>query len=272
MTTKATSKDSLGDRMKDHENRTRYFLPKRTFTIIRLDGKSFHTFTRGCQKPFDKTLMECMTRTTLKLCEEIQNCRLGYTQSDEITLVLTDFDNRRTEQWFDGNIQKIVSVSSAIATAEFNKQWLKHKLSVMCSHATEHSDVLNLISDITPAYFDSRVYTVSESWEAFNAVLWRQNDASENSIHMVSQSLYPHGELQNKNLSQLQEMIHKKGQNWNDYPTDCKRGTFVVRDGDGWKIDKDGPILTQDRFYFFSKVPQYDQYDMTSELIEQKEQ
>lgn len=264
-----SSKDSLGDRMKMHEDRTRYYLPRRTYTIIRLDGRSFHTFTRGCKKPFDRDLMDCMQATTQKLCEEIQNVKIGYTQSDEITLILTDFDERGTAQWFDGNLQKMVSVSAAIATAEFNKQWL-----LKCIHDSfefdldyRRDEINDFISKMKLAHFDSRAYTVSECWEAYNAVLWRQNDASKNSVQMVARALYSHGKLQSKKIPQLHDMIVEAGQNWNDYPTDCKRGAFVVRDESGWKIDKEGPILSQDKGYFFKFVPQMDGYAMPPEVV-----
>lgn len=262
-----SSKDSLGDRMKMHEDRTRYYLPRRTYTIIRLDGRSFHTFTRGCKKPFDRDLMDCMQATTLKLCEEIQNVKIGYTQSDEITLILTDFDERGTCQWFDGNLQKMVSVSAAIATAEFNKQWLLKNLADMWSNTIEYGDVVDYIDKLKSAHFDSRVYTVSECWEAYNAVLWRQNDASKNSVQMVARALYSHGKLQDKKIPQLHDLIVEAGQNWNDYPTDCKRGAFVVRGESGWVVDKEGPILTQDKGYFFKFVPQMEGYTPPPEVV-----
>lgn len=270
-----SSKDSLGDRMKMHEDRTRFYLPRRTYTIIRLDGKSFHTFTRGCKKPFDRSLMDCMQAATLKLCEEIQNVKIGYTQSDEITLVLTDFDERGTCQWFDGNLQKMVSVSASIATAEFNKRWSRvatelfyETLSdVVYDHNGLVAEILNFQDELKSAHFDSRAYTVSECWEAYNAVLWRQNDASKNSVQMVARALYSHGTLQDKNIPQLHDLIVEAGQNWNDYPTDCKRGAFVVRGENGWKIDAEGPILTQDKGYFFKFVPQMEQYAMPPEVI-----
>jgi hypothetical protein len=120
---------------------------------------------------------------------------------------------------------------------------------------------------IKSAHFDSRAYTVSEVWEAYNAVLWRQKDASKNSVQMVARALYSHGKLQNKKTPELHDMIVEAGQNWNNYPTDCKRGAFVVRGENGWKIDKDGPILSQDKGYFFKFVPQMDSYQMPPEAV-----
>ena len=226
-------KDSLGDRMKDYENRTRYYLSRRTYTLLRLDGKSFHTYTKGLQKPFDMTFLEDMQETTKYLCENIQGCKLGYTQSDEITLLLTDFDDIGTDAWFDGNLQKIVSVSAGIASAYFSRK-----------------------RDSSPlAVFDARAWSIADVWEVYNTFLWRQQDATKNAINMVAQSVASFKECQNKNGSALQELIFEKGQNFNDYPVVCKRGTFVYRKDNGWFIDKDAPILTQDKDFFFDKVP-----------------
>jgi tRNA(His) 5'-end guanylyltransferase len=180
-------KDDLGNRMKkNYENRTRYFLPRRTNTIIRIDGEAFHTFTRGFDKPFDYILMSAMDNTTKSLCGEIQGCVMGYCQSDEISLLLTDFDKPTTDAWFDGNIQKIVSVSASMATGFFN------------DHLRSASD-LNYgdpfaLTDKT-AFFDARVFTIPDNDEVINYFIWRQKDAVRNSISMVAQSLYSRGRM-----------------------------------------------------------------------------
>lgn len=254
--TKKKSKDSLGDRMKDIEGRCTYYLPRRCYTIIRLDGAHFHTFLKRAKKPFDRTVMDCMQKTTLALCKQIPGVKIGYTQSDEITLILTDFDTIKTQAWFDGNISKIISTSAAMATAEFNKQWLSSKLSDMWDNLTDYSYVMNLILDTKSATFDSRVYTTSDPWEAFNSLAWRISDASKNSIQMIAQSLYSHKELQGKGFAQLNELLFQKGHNFNDYPTDCKRGAFVIKLPDqGWIIDKDAPLPTQDQHYIMDRLP-----------------
>ena len=227
------TKDSLGDRMKNYESRFRFYLPRRAYTMIRLDGKAFHSYTKNLDKPFDLDFVEDMIKTTKYLCENIQGCKMGYVQSDEISLVLTDFDDIATEAWFDGNIQKICSVSASMATAKFNK--------------------LRLTSVL--ANFDSRVWSISDPWEVFNTILWRQQDATRNSIQMIAHELASHNECQNKNSSELQELIFSKGENYNDYATHLKRGTFVYKTENGWVVDKQMPILTQDREYFFNKLP-----------------
>jgi len=255
-------KDALGDRMKsNYEDRARYFLPRRSYTIIRIDGKAFHTYTRGCTKPFDEGLMEDMQATTKALCEQIQGCKFGYTQSDEISLVLTDFDELNTSAWFDGNIQKIASVSASIATATFNR--LRYVRYMYSSEIPFSERIL--------AHFDARVFTIPSRSEVLNYLLWRQNDASKNSISMVALAHASHNELEGKNSKEKQEIIFQKsGKNWNDLPVHHKRGSCVYKsylDGApiigsicitkvlGWKIDNNAPRFNENWSWFDDKIP-----------------
>lgn len=225
--------DSLGDRMKDYESRFRYKLPRRAYTMIRLDGKAFHNYTKHLDKPFDLDFVSDMVETTKYLCENIQGCKFGYVQSDEISLLLTDFDDTLTCAWFDGNIQKICSVSASMATAVFNRRRPERDL----------------------ANFDSRVWSLSDPWEVYNTFLWRQQDATRNSIQMVARAFASHKECENKDQNELQELIFQKGQNYNDYDVHLKRGTFIFKDVRDWIVDFEMPILSKDRDYFFSKLP-----------------
>lgn len=205
----------LSERMKSYyENITRTFLPRRTYTIIRLDGKAFHTFTKGFDRPFDDKFIRLMDLTAARLCKELQCVKMGYVQSDEISLILTDFDGIKTQPLLDGNIQKIVSISASMAAAFFNQEFKGEKL----------------------AFFDSRVFTISEFNEVKNYLLWRQQDATRNSLSMVAQSLYSHKELQKKKTSELHELIFQKGTNWNDLPAGQKRGRVVYK-----KAEERGP-------------------------------
>jgi len=229
--------DDLGNRMKEqYENRTRYFLPRRTYTIIRLDGKAFHTFTSGMKRPYDSDLMFVMDQTTLFLCKEIQGVQIAYTQSDEISLLLTDFDKITTDAWFDGNIQKMVSVAASIATAKFNAVF-KYKFDPTNSNL---------------AFFDARAFTIPDPIEVENYFVWRQKDAVRNSIAMTAQSLYSHSELKGKSSAQQQEMIHDKGQNWNDMPDGFKRGRTFYKvpvespESDGMIIRKEWTVSFPD--------------------------
>lgn len=213
-------KDSLGDRMKSqYEDRTRYSLPRRTYTIIRLDGKAFHTFTRKFNRPYDERITDWMDGAAYHLCEEIQGVQFAYVQSDEISLLLTDFATIQSQSWFDGNIQKNVSIAASIATAHFNELRI---LSCM----TKQVDPL--IAN-KPAYFDARAFTIPDPVEVANYFIWRQQDAVRNSIQMLAQSLYSHKELQGKNTSELQELTFQKGKNWNDISIRNKRGGFIEK-------------------------------------------
>lgn len=211
-------KDDLGTRMKEqYENRTRYFLPRRTYTIIRLDGKAFHTFTRDMNRPYDENFINLMDKTAQMLTSEIQGCKMAYTQSDEISLLLTDFETISTDAWFDGNIQKMASVSASIATAHFNMLFALLKIQM------EKKDW----SDINLAYFDARVFTIPDPTEVENYFIWRQKDAVRNSIAMTAQSLYSHRQLEGVTQVGMQDLIIKKGKNWNDLPDGFKRGRTI---------------------------------------------
>lgn len=214
------TKDILGDRMKaQYENRTRYYLPRRTYTIIRLDGKSFHAFTRGMEKPFDPEFIKAIDYTALALCKHLMGAEFAYTQSDEISLLLTDFEKETTDAWFDGNLQKIVSVSASVVTAHFNQ---------------------SLVFSVPKlAYFDSRAFTIPDPTEVENYFIWRQKDAIRNSLNSYAQSVFSHKELLNKDQSQIHEMLREKNLNWaTDLTLRVKNGGLIKRNQEGtWKIE-----------------------------------
>lgn len=261
------SKDVIGDRMKSqYENRTRMYLPRRTYTIIRIDGKAFHTFTKGLDKPFDKDLMEAMAETTKFLCKEIQGCKFGYTQSDEISLVMTDFDGLQTNAWFDGNIQKIVSIASSLATAKFNQIRVKQLLDARIDDIKKRKGPKR---ELPLAMFDARVFTIADYEEVLNYFIWRQMDATRNSIQMAARAHFSHKECNNKNTSDLQDLLMTKDINWNDYTSQEKRGTFVGRvekpflpaTENTYAVNRiewdviDCPIFTQEREFLYNKLP-----------------
>lgn len=230
-----SNKDSLGDRIKDYENCYRFYIPKKSFVVIRLDGVAWHTWTRGLDKPFDKALIDDMDATTKFLCEKISGCKLGYVQSDEISLILSDCDSIDTEPWFGNNLQKLCSVSSAMCTAKFNQLRIIRTL----ENGACGRDMYELreflvddkgIENIKLAYFDARVFVLPTEAEVYNYLQWRSNDASRNSVSSVAQSLYSHKELHGKKTPEMHEMIFQKGINWNDYSYREKRGgTFARR-------------------------------------------
>lgn len=222
-------KDAISIRMKKfYEERSRTYLTRRTYTIIRLDGKSFSNWTKvnKLKKPFDDGFIEDMDSTAIYLCQNIQGAKLAFVQSDEITIVLTDFDTLTTDAWFDGEVQKMTSISASIATSKFNQLRLARK----CSES-DNTLTLEDVNNYKIAQFDSRVFTIPNRLEVKNCLQWRQQDTVRNSISSLAQSLYSHSELNNKNQSDMQEMCFQKGVNWNDLPLKQKNGRLIVRQG-----------------------------------------
>jgi tRNA(His) guanylyltransferase len=225
----------LGDRMKEfYENRTRYQIPRRTYTIIRIDGKAFHSYTKKLIRPFDNGLINDMDETAKYLCENIQGAKLAYVQSDEISILITDFDNIDTDMWFDGNIQKMASVSASMATSKFNKLRLERTMKEEYDDLDspvffDYTSIKNLIGKIKIAEFDSRIFQIPTSTEVVNYFIFRQNDAKTNSVSALAQNYYSHKELQNKNTQTLQEMVRDKKIEWNELPTRKKYGGLIVK-------------------------------------------
>jgi tRNA(His) 5'-end guanylyltransferase len=217
---------------------------RRTPVAIRIDGKAFHTFTRGFKRPFDEILIKSMQETTKYLCEHIQGCVLGYTQSDEITLILVDYKKLDSSAWFDYEVQKLCSISASMATMAFNKIFLDNVDLVYQEEFYKRgldqggtlSEIEKLDSEFyiyyskaNKAMFDARCFNIPRE-EVTNLVYWRQLDATRNSIQMVGQANFSHKELQNKSCNMIQDMLHEeKGINWNDFPTHQKRGACIVR-------------------------------------------
>ena len=263
----------LAKRMKEYyEQVPKTRLMRRCPVIIRCDGRNFHTFTRGFQKPFDEVLIKTMQETTKYLCENIQGCVLGYTQSDEISLVLVDYQRFETSAWFDYEIQKMCSIAASMATMAFNRIFEKRLKEFTYNNGENYykdSEEYRLCEIYRKALdkgamFDARVFNIPRE-EVTNCIYWRQLDASRNSIQMVGQANFSHKELQNKSCNDIQDMLMtQKGINWNDLPTYQKRGSCCVRnniviESDGvkaiiqlrdtskseneWIIDTDIPIF-----------------------------
>lgn len=205
-------KDDLGDRMKLYEGaeagrRLMPLLP----ALARIDGRAFHSFTRGMARPFDATFSACMVDTTATLVRDTGAC-MGYTQSDEITLA---WHSRTTQSqiWFDGRVAKMTSQLAAQATLIFYRLVLER---------------MPQFADRLPT-FDARVWNVPNRAEGANVFLWRERDATKNSVSMAASAYYSHKALMGKNSPQKHDMLHAKGVNWNDYPALFKRGAYVQR-------------------------------------------
>lgn len=246
------TKRSLGDRMKAYEAASKGTLPGRLPVIIRVDGKAFHTYTRGAEKPFDEKLMEVMDDTARALCEEVQGSVLAYVQSDEISLLIHSYKDLESEAWFSNEIQKMVSVSAGIASATFSLGSSKifsgtHKRAV----------------------FDSRAFVLPES-EISNYFIWRQRDCIRNSINTIAQNLFSQKELHGKNLDQVKQLLLDKAdidvddqETWEPYfiRGRCVKRKLVKHSAgnvyrQSWDVDRDIPHFSLNRSYvedFFKK-------------------
>ena len=254
--------DELGKRMKTYyEQIPQTKLMRRTPVAIRIDGKAFHTFTRSFDKPFDEILVNSMYNTMKYLCENIQGCVLGYTQSDEITLILVDYKKLNSSAWFDYEVQKMCSIAASMATMAFNKYFYQEALEWYnkmkpIALADEQAVVARLQvykqAAEKGAMFDARCFNIPKE-EVTNLLYWRQVDAARNSIQMVARAYFSHAECQDKNTTDLQEMLFQKhGINWNDYPVNLKRGAccskvWNFKNGEGmrseWRVDYNIPMF-----------------------------
>lgn len=227
---------ALAKRMKKYEAVPKNTLMRRTPVIIRVDGRAFHTFTKGFQKPFDDVLMRVMQDTMKYLCENIQGCVFGYTQSDEITLILIDYKKLNSEAWFDYEVQKMCSIVASMATMAFNRffmyEYEEFNRWIYEGSPTDEDKRLNDVyynAMCKGAMFDARAFNLPKE-EVTNNIYWRQLDASRNSIQMVGQANFSHRELLNKTCDQIQDMLMtQRGINWNDMATSYKRGSCCVR-------------------------------------------
>lgn len=229
------SKDALGDRMKGRfEDRCRFFLPRRTYTILRVDGKAFHTYARKAERPFDVRIQRAMQYAAMELCRNIQGAQLAYQQSDEISVLITDFKKEDTHAWFDNNVQKMASVAASIATMAFNGQ-----IEGFPKNAT----------------FDARVFTIPDYIEVENYFLWRQGDCEKNSIQMLCRSIFSHKELHGKGFGAMNEMLFGRGINWAAYGHDMscpednirllfKRGALITKVSDDGQSLGDWQVLS----------------------------
>lgn len=263
---------NLGDRMKGYEACYSFIIPARTYTVVRVDGRGFSKFTKGMDKPFDAQFSEAMNYATIELCRKF-NPDFAYTQSDEISLVFTDF-GPESQAMFGGKVQKICSLTAARATASFNKKML-----MMDAENWEDTDEINYIINGSAIYdveFDSRVFVIPDYVEVGNYFVWRQQDCTRNSISMAADALYSHKELHGKSASDKQDMMMEKGVNWNDYTPKYKRGALITREefemksteyefdaqrSDGfytrkkWVVNENTPIFTKERDFLMALIP-----------------
>jgi tRNA(His) 5'-end guanylyltransferase len=267
-------RSDLAERMKGYEKRNRYYLQRRMPVILRLDMRAGHSFTKGFERPFDEVFIKAIQETAKYLCENVQNCKLSYQQSDEITLLLVDYEKINTDCFFEYRVDKLCSIAASMATMKFNQVFKElsyresENLEIICrkNPYLENRDCLTKIPNVHTnsadkgAMFDCRCFNIPKE-EVTNSIYWRQLDATRNSIQMVGQANFSHKELQNKSCNDIQDMLMtQKGINWNDLPLYQKRGSCCIRNhmislpyGDylldetagenEWIIDKDIPIF-----------------------------
>lgn len=201
-----TDSTSLGDRMKAYEAPWKLAFPRRLPLVIRVDGRCFSSYLRCARKPFDEIFIQDMGEVAKALCGEISGAVFAYHQSDEISVLVQDWASNTTQPWFAGELQKIVSISAAIATSALTERRGGRPL------------------------FDARAFVLPNTVEVANYFLWRQRDAVRNSVSMAAQAHFSHKRLQGVNSDQMQELLHsERGINWNDYPVPCRRGQVAVK-------------------------------------------
>jgi tRNA(His) guanylyltransferase len=265
----ATSRrNTLGDRMKRYEETTRFTLPRRTYTILRVDGRAFHSWTRGLTKPYDNDFMALIDKTALALCEGIPGAQFAYVQSDEISVMSVDFLNLDSQSWFEGNVQKWASVGASLATAAFN-----YGLMVLKGVNRDENEI-TITKKQPTAMFDARVYTIPDPIEVENYFVWRQQDAERNSVMMLARAYASHKQLAGKKRADQHEIIHKAGDNWAKHPVRFKHGAVIRKSGvrewgknlgiqpfpenyhvGNWFVDQDTPVFTKQREYIRNLVP-----------------
>lgn len=208
---KRSKGDARGDKCKDFERREGDRRAMLGIPLIaRLDGRAFHSFTGGLARPYDERMSRCMIETTKVLVDD-SHALIGYTQSDEITLAW--FHQDGSQYPFNGRFQKVASVMAGLASARFAQ--LVRELIPEKHKAIPH--------------FDCRVWQVPSMNDVLDILVWREDDATKNSITMAASAYYSNSQLLGKNGAEKQDMLHAKGINWNDYPAFFKRGTYVAR-------------------------------------------
>jgi tRNA(His) 5'-end guanylyltransferase len=221
----------LTDRMKLYEQAAHYVLPRRLPLIIRVDGRAFHTYTKGLEKPVSRPFFEAMGDVAKALCQEVQGAQLAYIQSDEISILVHTYRRLSTTPWVDNDLQKIVSLTAGIASSAMT---LKSE---------------SVFGHVKRAIFDSRAFVLPEA-EVANYFVWRQKDAIRNSINGWGQHCFSQKQIHGTSTLELTEMCRQLGKPWESLPEWQQNGACCYhQDGIGWNFDEQLPIFTTDRHY-----------------------
>lgn len=235
---------NLEIRMKTYENVPKNKLMRRCPVAIRLDGCHFKSFTKDFDKPFDIVFMKSMQETMKYLCENVQGCVLGYTQSDEITLILVDYEHLNSEAWFDDEVEKICSVTAGMASMAFNRIFYENTHEFVSENGYPHVQMLTVKQFLLMkneklinayrraqkqgAYFDARCFNVPKE-EVANLIYWRQSCGRRNAIQAAGRAYFSNKELHEKNGDEIIKMLRKKGIEWSAYSNDAVWGSCCVR-------------------------------------------
>lgn len=253
--------DDIGMRMKSYENKSKIYLNKKEPVILRIDGKAFHTFTKGFKRPFDEILIKSMQETAKYLCENIQGCVLSYQQSDEITLVLVDYKNPDSSAWFDYKVQKCTSIAASMTTMAFNKVFA-HEVAAQSKRLyteylndkdASYIDALERAMN-KGAMFDARVFNLQKD-EVTNCLYWRQLDAIRNSIQMVGQANFSHKELQHKSCKDIKEMLLEKNIDWTTLPLHQQRGSCCIKET--YELETENGTVIRTRWIIDKEIPMF---------------
>lgn len=260
--------------MKDYyEDRYRLYLTRRTPAIIRVDGRAFHSFTKGMKRPYDEILTKAMWETARYLCKNIMGAKIAYTQSDEISVLMLDYSSKlTTEAWLDYNIQKIASLAASMATMRFNDVFADEAINFLTylkkEYGKDDDRWLKIYGlKLRKAMFDARVFNIPES-EVVNYFIWRQQDAIRNSVEMLGRTHMPHKDMQGLNTAMVKSRLRDEYDiRWEEQPVFFQRGACIIRTKEEkedinlktgeketalhrtWKVDKDIPVFTQNRSY-----------------------
>lgn len=237
--------NDLGERMKCYEAVPQTKLMRRTPVAIRIDGRHFHSFCKGLQKPFDNIIVESMTGTLKALCEETQNCVFGYAQFDEITLILKDYETLDTQPWFDNKVQKICSITASMATLYFNQIFQERAEEYYFNELSDMSaDYVHALYRCleTGAMFDARCFNIPKE-EVTNLIYWRQLDAMRNSVFSFGRANLSHKEIQDLSCADIKSILAKRGEVWENLPIALQRGICCYKAEGKWRIDLTMPIL-----------------------------
>lgn len=229
---------NLEDKCLYYRSLTDYKLLPNSYVIVTMDGRSFsHLIKNKFQKPFDDNFIRMMNETAQYVCKNVQGAKFAYVQSDEISIVLTDFDTPTTETFFNNRLCKLQSIIASLTTSKFNQLMTAYKLDKMVdeygnSPKLSGNEVARLIKNMQEYQFDCKCWNVPSLNDVYAWFLYRQIDCIKNSKQQTAQAYFPHTELQNKNTDeQIALLLEKKGVDWNLFGTEKKYGRFI------WKED-----------------------------------